>query len=232
MTALEESAFFPMALSLLAYAAGGAVHRRVRIALCNPLLLAVLFTMGALAVLGIPYETYYAGAHHLSWLLTPATICLAVPLYDRRRELRAHWRAIGAGIAAGTAVTMGCVFLMSHACGLSYVAYATLLPKSITAAIGMDVSAGLGGNVPLTAAAIILTGILGNMFAPAWCRLFRLTDPTARGIAIGSASHAIGTAKAAEMGETEGAMSSLAMVVTGLVTVAVVPFFAALFPGG
>lgn len=124
------------------------------------------------------------------------------------------------------------IWAMSHACGLSYGAYATLLPKSITAAIGMDVSAGLGGDVSLTAAAIILTGILGNMFAELWSRLFHLQDPVARGVAIGSSAHAIGTAKAAEMGETEGAASSLAMVVTGLFTVAAVPFFAGLFIGG
>lgn len=229
---LEDSLFFPMALSLLAWTAGAALHRRFRTALCSPLLVAVLLTMAVLWGLDVPYESYYRGAQPLHWLLTPATICLALPLWENAARLRKHWKAILAGIAAGMAAALTGIWAMSHACGLSYGAYATLLPKSITAAIGMDVSAGLGGDVSLTAAAIILTGILGNMFAELWSRLFHLRDPVARGVAIGSSAHAIGTAKAAEMGETEGAASSLAMVVTGLFTVAAVPFFAGLFIGG
>lgn len=229
---LEDSLFFPMALSLLAWTAGAALHRRFHTALCSPLLIAVLLTMVVLWGLDVPYESYYRGAQPLHWLLTPATICLALPLWENAARIRKHWKAILAGIAAGMAAALTGIWAMSHACGLSYGAYATLLPKSITAAIGMDVSVGLGGDVSLTAAAIILTGILGNMFAELWSRLFHLRDPVARGVAIGSSAHAIGTAKAAEMGETEGAASSLAMVVTGLFTVAAVPFFAGLFIGG
>lgn len=229
MTFLEDSSFFPLALSLSAYMAGLALRRRFPLAIVNPLLIAILLTMAALHGLDMSYDAYYDGAHLLHWLLTPATVCLAVPLYEERARLYAHWRAIAAGIFAGIVITMACVLLLGRALHLSAESCATLLPKSITAAIGMDVSASLGGDVSLTAAAIILTGILGNMFAPAWCRLFRLRSAIARGVAIGGASHAIGTAKAVEMGETEGAMSGLAMVVAGLLTVLIAPLAAALF---
>lgn len=229
MTWMEDSAFFPLVLSLVAYGAGRILARHFPVAVMNPLLIAIALTILVLHVLGMSYDTYYEGAHLLHWLLTPATVCLAVPLYEERARLYAHWRAIGAGIAAGIGLTMACVLVLGRLLDLSPAGYATLLPKSITAAIGMDVSASLGGDMSITAAAIILTGILGNMFAPAWCRLFHLRSPIARGIAIGSASHAICTARAMEMGETEGAMSGLAMVVTGLLTVGVIPIAAAFF---
>ena len=152
-------------------------------------------------------------------LLTPATICLAVPLYEQIELLKKNYKAIIIGIVAGVVTSMTSVLLLVLLFRLDYASYVTLLPKSITTAIGMGVSEELGGYVPITVAVIIVTGVIGNMLAETVCRAFKIYDPVAKGIAIGSSSHAIGTAKAMEMGEVEGAMSSLSIVVSGILTV-------------
>ena len=169
---------------------------------------------------------YYSGAQYLSYLLTPATVCLAVPLYEKLEVLKKNWRAILIGIVSGVLTTLLCILAMSLMFGLSHEEYVTLLPKSITTAIGMGVSEELGGYVTLTVAVIIITGVLGNIFAPLICRVFRIREPIAKGIAIGTSSHAVGTAKAMEMGEVEGAMSSLSIAISGLLTVVGASVFA------
>lgn len=219
MTLLENSVFFGVTVSLAAYGLGCLLQKKFRFALFNPLLISIAVTIVLLVTTHIDYQTYYNGAKYLSFLLTPATVCLAVPLYEKLELLRHHWKAILAGIASGVLTTLCSVLAMSLLLGLSHREYVTFLPKSITTAIGMGVSEELGGYVTLTVAVIIITGILGNMFAPFICRIFRIEEPIARGIAIGTASHAVGTAKALEMGEIEGAMSSLSIAVAGLLTV-------------
>ena len=206
--------------------AGVVLQKRFRLALFNPLLLSVIVTILVLVTAHIDYEVYYAGAKYLSYLLTPATVCLAVPLYEKFALLRSSWRAILAGILSGVLTTLCSVLALSLAFRLSHEEYVTLLPKSITTAIGMGVSEELGGYVTLTVAMIIITGILGNVIAVAVCRVFRITEPIAKGVAIGSAAHALGTAKAIEIGEVEGAMSGLSIVVAGLLTVVGASVFA------
>ena len=225
MEFFEHSVFFGVSLSLLAYGLGVVLQKRFRLALFNPLLLSVIVTILVLVTAHIDYEVYYAGAKYLSYLLTPATVCLAVPLYEKFALLRSR-RAILAGILSGVLTTLCSVLALSLAFRLSHEEYVTLLPKSITTAIGMGVSEELGGYVTLTVAMIIITGILGNVIAVAVCRVFRITEPIAKGVAIGSAAHALGTAKAIEIGEVEGAMSGLSIVVAGLLTVAGASVFA------
>lgn len=225
---VSTSAFFGLAVSLLAYQAGAILYKKTRFPLFNPLLVAIVLTMVLLAVFRIPYDSYNAGAKYLSYLLTPATICLALPLYEKLGLLKKNAKAILLGILTGVLTTMVCILALGALLHISHTAYVTLLPKSITTAIGMGVSEELGGNVTLTVASIIVTGLLGNITAPMLCRLFRITEPIAKGIAIGSASHAVGTARAMQMGETEGAMSSLSIAVAGLLTVVVAPLFAQL----
>ena len=220
MEFFEHSVFFGVSLSLLAYGLGVVLQKRFRLALFNPLLLSVIVTILVLVTAHIDYEVYYAGAKYLSYLLTPATVCLAVPLYEKFALLRSSWRAILAGILSGVLTALSLAFRLSHE------EYVTLLPKSITTAIGMGVSEELGGYVTLTVAMIIITGILGNVIAVAVCRVFRITEPIAKGVAIGSAAHALGTAKAIEIGEVEGAMSGLSIVVAGLLTVVGASVFA------
>ena len=219
MEFFEHSVFFGVSLSLLAYGLGVVLQRRFRLALFNPLLLSVIVTILVLVTAHIDYEVYYAGAKYLSYLLTPATVCLAVPLYEQLELLKQNYKAVLAGIVSGVLTSLTCVLAMAALLNLDHAAYVTLLPKSITTAIGMSISEELGGYVPITAAVILVTGILGNMFAEAICKLFKIQEPIAKGIAIGSASHAIGTAKAMELGDIEGAMSSLSIVVSGILTV-------------
>ncbi len=193
-------------------------------------MIAILLIIGVLLALHIPYDVYEEGGpQYISYLLTPATVCLAVPLYEQVELLRQHKKAIAAGLIAGMLTSLLSILLLAAIFKLNHEEYVTLLPKSITTAIGMGVSEELGGLVTVTVAVIIMTGVVGNIVAESVCRLFRLEEPVAKGIAIGSASHAIGTAKAMEMGEVEGAMSSLSIAVTGLITVAGAALFAGLW---
>lgn len=223
-----SSVFFGVFISLAAYFVGLSVKKKTGLAIMNPLLIAVALVILLLSSFDIPYEAYNQSAKLLSSLLTPATICLAVPLYEQLALLKKHKTAIFAGILSGVITSLVCVLALSILFGLDHASYITLLPKSITTAIGMGVSEKLGGYVSITVAVIIITGILGNMIAETVLKLFRITEPVARGVAIGTASHAIGTAKAMELGQIEGAMSSLSIVISGILTVAGASFFALL----
>lgn len=182
-----------------------------------------------LLVFHIDYNVYESGAQYLSYFLTPATVALAVPLYEQIEPLKKNWKAIVAGILSGALTSALCVLAVALLFQLDHKQYVTLLPKSITTAIGMGLSEELGGIVTITVAVIVVTGVIGNMFAESICKLFHITDPVAKGIGIGSASHAMGTAKAMEMGEIEGAMSSLSIAVSGLLTVVVSIIFAQIY---
>lgn len=223
---IKSSVFFGAVISLAAYEAGILLKRKFKTALLNPLLISVILTAAVLIFLRIDYDTYYEGAKYISYFLTPATVCLAISLYEKLSLLKKNPAAIFGGILAGSVASMGCIFLMALLFGLSHEEYVTLLPKSITTAIGMGVSEELGGYVSVTAAVIIITGIIGNVFADIVFKIFRIKDPIARGIALGTASHAIGTSKAMELGDTEGAMGSLSIVTSGLITVVGASIFA------
>ncbi len=216
---LVNSVFFGAVISLTAYEAGLLIKRKFKSALLNPLLIGTACVMAVLLLLKIEYKHYYESAKYISYLLTPATVCLAVPLYQQIELLKKNLKAVAVGITAGVFTSLLGVFLLSKLFALNHVQYVTLLPKSITTAIGMDVSRDLGGIEAITVAVIIITGILGNMSAEFICKIFKIHEPVAKGLAIGTASHAIGTAKAMEIGEIEGAMSSLAIAVAGLMTV-------------
>ena len=216
---LGDSLFFGVVVSVLAYQAGLWIKRKWKLAVFNPLLISIFLVIAVLLIFDVDYERYNEGAKYLSYLLTPATVCLAIPLYEQLEQLKKNAKAIAAGILSGVLSSLVSVLALAAAFGLSHEEYVTLLPKSITTAIGMGVSEELGGIVTITVAVIIVTGVLGNIIAELVCKNFRIHEPVAKGIAIGSASHAIGTAKAMEMGEVEGAMSSLSIAVSGLLTV-------------
>ena len=216
---LGDSLFFGVVVSVLAYQAGLWIKRKWKLAVFNPLLISIFLVIEVLLIFDVDYERYNEGAKYLSYLLTPATVCLAIPLYEQLEQLKKNAKAIAAGILSGVLSSLVSVLALAAAFGLSHEEYVTLLPKSITTAIGMGVSEELGGIVTITVAVIIVTGVLGNIIAELVCKIFRIHEPVAKGIAIGSASHAIGTAKAMEMGEVEGAMSSLSIAVSGLLTV-------------
>mgnify|MGYP004627007115 FL=1 len=226
-TFFETSLFAGVTLSLISYLIGSALKKKFKIGILNPLLVSIVATIIVLAVCRVDYATYNEGAKYLSWLLTPATVCLAIPLYEQWELLKNNAKAVLLGLTAGVLTSLGTVLVLAKLMGLSHEEYVTLLPKSITTAIGMGVSEELGGYVTITVAVIIVTGILGNMFGELICRIFRITEPISKGLALGSSAHAIGTAKAIEMGEVEGAMSSLAIAVSGIITV----IFASVFAG-
>lgn len=206
-------------ISLAAYGIGTLVKRKWNSPLANPLLIAIILVILFLKLSGVEYETYNASAKYLTYLLAPATVSLAIPMYERMQLLKENYAAILTGILSGVLASLVCVLAMALVFHLSQAEYVTLLPKSVTTAIGMDIAKELGGHSEIAAAVIIITGVLGNMAAEPICRIFAIRHPVAKGIALGTSAHAIGTAKAMEMGETEGAMSSLAIVVAGVCTV-------------
>jgi len=226
--AIFSSAFFGVVISIAGYALGVYLRKKIKRSFINPLLISVVFVIGVLLLFGIDYDTYNIGGQYISYLLTPATVCLAIPLYQQLHLLRKHKKAVALGILAGVLSSLGSILALSYLFGLTHEQYVTLLPKSITTAIGIGVSAELGGIETITVAVIILTGIFGNIIAEGVFKLFRITHPVAMGLALGVSSHAIGTAKALELGEVQGAMSSLSIAVAGLLTVVCASFFAML----
>ena len=219
----RESLYAGVVLSLVTYGLGLVLKRRLKLGVFNPLLVSIALTIAVLASCGVSYEAYASGARYLSWLLTPATVCLAIPLYEKREALVRNARAILLALTAGAVTSCLTVLALAALLRLDHRLYVTLLPKSITTAIGMGVSEEAGGIVTLTVAAIIITGILGNMIAELVFRLFHIDHPIARGLALGTSAHAVGTAKALELGEIEGAMGSISICVAGILTVVLVP---------
>ena len=223
---LSSSVFFGVMISILAYEFGVLLKKKTKLAICNPLLIAIVAVIVLLALLDVDYASYKSSANLLSYLLTPATVCLAIPLYEQISLLKSNLKAIMAGIISGVITSLASILVMCLIFGLDHEMYVTLLPKSITTAIGMGVSEELGGIATITVAVIIITGIIGNVIGEYVCRLFKIQEPVAKGIAIGTSAHAIGTARAMEMGEVEGAMSSLSIAVAGLLTVVGASVFA------
>lgn len=223
---IDNSVYIGVLISLASYALGVWLRKKTGLSFFNPLLVSIILVILFLSVSGISYCTYAESADYISFLLTPATICLAVPLYEQFKLLKKNWKAVVAGIVSGVVSSLVCIFLMALLFRFDHQTYVTFLPKSITTAIGMGVAEELGGYVSLAVVVIVITGVLGNVIADAVLKLFKIEEPIAKGIAIGSSSHAVGTAKAMEIGQIEGAMSSLSIVVCGLLTVIGASLFA------
>ncbi len=228
MEIITTSVYFGTAISLAAYLIGFMIRQKTGKEIFNPIIIAIVIVISLLLVFDIDYKTYNATASHVSYFLTPTTICLALPLYRQLEVLKKNFMAIMAGIVSGVLTSCFTTYILSVLLSLSDAQYFTLLPKSITTAIGLPLSEEIGGIGDITVAVIILTGIFGNLIAVSALKLFRIKSPIAKGIAIGSASHAMGTAKAMEIGEIEGAMSSLSIAISGIVTVILVQLFVGL----
>lgn len=219
------SLFFGGALSIGMYAIGLFIKKKCSFFLFNPVLIAITGIIATLLILDIDYATYNSGAKYITYLLTPATVALAIPLYEQVSLLRKNFTAIMVGIASGVLASFCSIFALALLFALNHTQYVTLLPKSITTAIGIGLSQELNGYVAITVSAIIITGLFGNIAADLLCRLFGIKHPVAKGVSIGTATHVMGTAKAMEMGEIEGAMSSLSVAVAGFMTVGAAIFF-------
>lgn len=220
---LSGLSLFPLVLTLGSYQIGLWCQKKTRSALCNPLLIASVLSIGVLLLFHIDPKVYQAGTAGISWLLTPATVCLAVPLYEQLKVLKSHLAAILTGIAAGVFTSLLSIFLLCRVFSLDSVITLSMLPKSITTAIGLALTESGGGIPALTSAAIIITGILGNLTGSFLCKLLKITDPIAQGVGFGTASHVIGTSRASEIDPLAGAVSSLSLAVAGILTALVFP---------
>ena len=220
---LTSIGIWAVVLTLGLYQLGLWVQKKTGLALCNPILIAAAAVISLLLGLKIPNETYQQGMQAMSWLLTPATVCLAIPLYTQLSALKGNLKAIFLGIGTGTTVGIGVILGMCALLGLDGTLVITLLPKSVTSAMAIALSESGGGIVALTAAAVIVTGVFGNMAGPWLCKLFRIDDPISQGVAYGTAAHVIGTARARQHSELAGAVSSLSLVVAGILTALIFP---------
>lgn len=219
MKELMESPYFGVALSVIAFWFGEKLQRKLKTPICNPLIIAIVLIVGILLIFDIPYDTYNVGGALVNMFLAPATACLAVAIYTKIDILKQYWLPILVGCTVGSAASMGSIYVMCKLFGLDQSMTVSLLPKSVTTPIAVSISEPGGGVVPITVVAVIFTGILGSICAPMLIKLFHVSDSVAAGLAIGACSHAVGTSKAIEIGEIEGAMSGLAIGICGIITV-------------
>ena len=220
---LQNLSLFPLVLTVGAYQVGLWCQKKSKTPLCNPILIGAVLVIGVLLLTGFPNERYQESVTAFSWLLTPATVCLALPLYNQLKILKSNLVAILTGILAGMLACLVCVILLCRVFALENTITISMLPKSVTAAIGVVLSEQNGGIGPLTAASISITGIIGSLFGSGICKLLRITDPVAQGVAFGTASHVIGTSRANELGDLQGAVSSLSLAVAGILTAIAFP---------
>lgn len=225
---LSESLFFGMILSLLAYKIGFEIQKKYKKVFLNPLLIAIVIVIAFLFITGISYETYSYGAKYLSYFLTPVTVCLAVPLYKQMETLKQNMAAILISIAIGCVTHAGVLIAITAMFKMDKQLLMSVMSKSVTTAIALGVTSEIGGIQGITVIGVMVAGISGAVIGPTLLKVFHITEPVAQGLAMGSASHAVGTSKAIELGEIQAAMSSLAIVVTGILTVVIVPWVVSL----
>ncbi len=223
MTEFFSIGILPVVMTLFAYQTGLLCQKKFKLPIFNPILVAAVLLILVLKLLGMETSRYTSGMGLISWLMTPATISLAIPMYEQFQALRKNLKAIVLGVAAGALSCLALLALGALIAGFDRNLTISLLPKSITAAIGVPLTELLGGTASITTLGISVTGICGNMFGANLCRLFRITDPIAQGVAFGTGSHVIGTAKASEVSPLAGAVSSLSLVVAGLLTAVLLP---------
>lgn len=229
MSILTNNILFGLVLSLIAFEIGLFIYKKTKFPLFNPLLIAIALVIGFLVIFDIDYDLYNTGAQFINMFLGPATVVLALPLYKQLKLLKKYLMPILIGIFIGSSVSITSVILLSYIFGLDKVITISLLPKSVTTPIGIEISNQLGGLQPVTVLAIVLSGIIGAIIAPFLCKIFKIKNNIAIGLALGTSAHAIGTTKALELGETEGAMSSLSIGLAGIMTVFLAPIFFNIF---
>ena len=218
-----ELSLLPLIATILTYQFGLFLQKKTKSPLCNPLLISIILLIGLMVLTGYPNANYQAGMKTISWLITPATICLAVPLYQQVHILKKNWKAVITGITAGTLASLSFLLVTCRILDVGDVLTFSLLPKSITTAMGTALSAQTGGDEAITTAAIAITGILGCVLCKPLCKLFRITHPVAQGVALGTAAHVLGTTKARELSDLTGAVSSLSLTVAGILTAVLYP---------
>lgn len=226
---LFVSSYWGFVLTLASYWLALKLSKRLKLTIFNPILVSSLIIICLLLLFKIDYSSYSGSAKYLNYFLTPATVCLAYPMYQQFALLKNHAAAILLSIFSGCLACAVTIFLLSRLFGLSPEVYYSLQPKSVTTAIALGISEEMAGNASITAIAVVITGLLGAMLASSICRICKITHPVAIGLACGNSAHAIGTSKALEFGEVQGAMSSLSIVIAGVMTVIIIPLFAGFY---
>lgn len=214
-----NSPYFGISLTILSFFIGQKIQKKTGLMICNPLIIAVVIIIGILLIFKIPYEAYQQGGTIINMFLAPATACLAVSIYNKIQILKENWLPILVGCTCGSLASMTSVYVMCKMFHLDDAVTAAMIPKSVTTPIAVSVAESLGGVSSITVVVVIFTGILGSIFAPVLIKILGVKDPMTAGISIGACSHAIGTSKAIQIGETEGAMSGLAIGICGIITV-------------
>ena len=227
---LGQLSLFPLLLTIGTFQLGLWLQKKANSPLCNPVLISAALVICALLITKYPVVDYQSGVKGLSWMLTPATVCLALPLYEQLKILKKNLPAILLGVAGGTVTSLSVILVMCHCLQLNYQLSVSLLPKSITTAMGIVLSGQNGGIEALTAAVIIITGIIGALFGSILCKIFRINDPIAQGVAFGTASHVVGTSRANELSPLTGAVSSLSLACAGIITAIIFPVACMLLP--
>lgn len=223
MSEILNITILPVVLTLFAYQLGVLCQKKFKLSLFNPILIGMIVVILSLKVTGLSTKTYQEGVKLLSWLMTPATVCLAIPMYEQVQTLRKNLKAILAGVAAGALGCLTTLLVFSLILGFDRNLTVSMLPKGVTAAIGVSLTELFGGTPSITTLGICVTGIGGNMFGKTFCKWFGITGEIAQGVAFGTGSHVIGTAKANEISPLCGAVSSLSLVVAGLTTALIMP---------
>ncbi len=219
-----ESPVLGLVLTIFAYQIGLIIKRYLKTDIVNPLLVATVIIIAFLKITGIPYDNYKLGGDYINFFLNPLTVALGIMLYRQRLTIKTHFISLVIGITSGVITSFLCLWFMGRLMGLDYELIYSLLPKSITTPMAISLTDILGGNASITVVMVIITGIFGAFIAPLMVKLMPFLSPIAVGVGIGTASHAVGTSKALEMGEIEGAFSSTAIALSGLITILLVPF--------
>lgn len=220
---------FGVGLTLACFALAQKLYQRTGSIFFNPVALSIGGIILVLQAGGIPYEAYAEGGRHILFLLGPSVVALAVPLYQRRQEILARKAPILAGVLAGALVSIGSATALAWVFGGSRQVVLSMAPKSVTTPIAIGIAEKIGGIAPLTAAIVVLTGCLGAICGPEFCRLIGLRDPASVGLAVGTASHGIGTARMLEVDRLGGAVAGLAIGLNGLATAVLTPLLCAIF---
>lgn len=229
MNEILNNPLFWIFVTLVAFETGMAIYKKTEFPLFNPLLIAIVIVIGILVVFNIDYEVYNLGGKFINSFLGPATVVLAVPLYKQLEALKRNLWPIIIGVFVGSISSIVSIIFLGRVFKLDETLTLSLIPKSVTTPIGVEVSRTLGGVTSITIVAIVLTGIFGAIIVPIVTRYFKIKNKIAIGISIGTSAHALGTTKAFEMGETEGAMSSLSIGVAGIITVIIAPIIYGIF---
>jgi len=222
---LSDAVFFGVVLTLLSYEIGVVIKKKFDIAIFNPLIISVVIIIILLLVLDVDYKVYEEGSRYITYLLTPATVCLAVPLYEQLALLKKNFKAVILGILSGVLTSGLSIFVFALIFNFSHKDFVSIFPKSITTAIGLALSDEMGGVVAITVSSIVITGTFGNIIADFIFKIFKIKEPVAKGVALGTSAHVMGTSKAIEIGETEGAISGLSIAVAGIMTVILASVF-------